>query len=240
MISLSRDTLLGGQLVLWQPARGEGYRFNLDPIFLAGFLGRWDTVIDLGAGCGVLGLYLLKTGRAKNVVAVERIPEMADIIRKNVIENGLEGRVEVVCSDLRNLEIEERGAVVFNPPYFRANQGRPAKNALRDAARFERHGGLGDFVRAAARVASQDHEVAAIVPEARDNELVACFEREGLSITRRRAVLTRAGDEPVLTMMAAASRSAGEVSVMDPLVIHAEPQGRAFSAEVNALVEPSA
>ena len=59
MLETTRDTLLNGELVLWQPAKGNGYRFNLDPIFLASFVTLSDTVIDLGAGCGVLGLFLL-------------------------------------------------------------------------------------------------------------------------------------------------------------------------------------
>ena len=64
-MSLTRDSILRGALVLEQPRRG--YRFTADPLLLAGFMslhGRRPrtgglSLCDLGAGCGVLGLALL-------------------------------------------------------------------------------------------------------------------------------------------------------------------------------------
>ena len=238
MINLSRDTLLGGSLVLWQPAKGEGYRFNLDPVFLASFVEPCEMVVDVGAGCGILGLYLLKTGRAKRLVAVERVPEMAEIIIQNAAENGLEDVTEVICSDLRELTLDAADTVVFNPPYFRANQGRPAKNALRDAARFERYGTLDDFVQLGARLVGDAGEVVAIVPEARRAELGQCFRGQGLELSRTRQVITRPGAEPVLAILAG-SRRGGRCVEAEALLIHAGEDGRTFSAEVEALVGSS-
>ena len=40
--TLSPDKLLGGAVTLHQPARGEGYRVNVDAILLAWFAGRAD------------------------------------------------------------------------------------------------------------------------------------------------------------------------------------------------------
>ena len=37
---VTRDTFWHGRLAVWQPARGHGYRFNLDPVILARFLPR--------------------------------------------------------------------------------------------------------------------------------------------------------------------------------------------------------
>ena len=53
-LALTRDTLLKGTLALWQPAKGHGYRYNLDPVLLSGFAPAKGTILDLGSGCGVL------------------------------------------------------------------------------------------------------------------------------------------------------------------------------------------
>ena len=235
-MELTRDTLLGGQLVLWQPAKGHGYRFNLDPVFLASFTKPSECLMDLGAGCGVLSLFLLRAGLAQRVVAVEREPEMADLITRNALENGLGDRVQVVCGDLRHVELPRVDGVVFNPPYFRANQGRPAKNKLRDSARFERHGTLMDFVDASVRVVG-DGEVAGIVPVERRDELLGAFIQKGMKPTRQRDVATRPGESALLSMVAAANQGPEKPVIESELVIHESGEGRVFSPEVKALVE---
>ncbi len=240
MLETTRDTLLNGELVLWQPAKGNGYRFNLDPIFLASFMTLTDTVIDLGAGCGVLGLFLLKTGRAKRLVAVERVSEMAALIKKNAVENGLEHRVEVLCGDLRELDLPRADTVVFNPPYFANNQGRPAKNELRDVARFERYGTLNDFVSTAASALVQGGEVAAIVPVSRCVQLCEAMESAGVGVARIRDVRPRLGEPARLSMIAGKLGEMSERQEEEALVIHDEAEGRSFSDEVNALVDGSA
>ena len=138
----TQDALLRGELSLWQPARGQGYRFNLDPVLLSGFSRPRGRVLELGAGCGVLGLLLLKRGRAEQVTFVERQPALAALCERNLKENGFADRGRVVCGDLRELTLEAHEGVVFNPPYFAANSGRPSSGVGRDEARFERLGEL--------------------------------------------------------------------------------------------------
>ena len=236
MLETTRDTLLNGELVLWQPAKGCGYRFNLDPVFLASFITPTGTVIDLGAGCGVLGLFLLKTGRAERLLVVERVGEMADLIRKNAVDNGLGDRVEVFCGDLRELELPRADAVVFNPPYFANNQGRPAKNELRDVARFERYGTLSDFVGTAASALVPGGEVAGIVPTARRVQLCEAMESAGLQVERTREVRPRPTEPARLAMIAGRLGEASQRREEDALVIHSGSEGRSFSDEVNALI----
>src|SRR5262249_23627204 len=64
---VTQDAIFSGRLRLCQPARGAGYRFNLDPVLLAGFAAGGEHVVDLGAGCGVLGLALLVLGKAERL-----------------------------------------------------------------------------------------------------------------------------------------------------------------------------
>ena len=58
------DAICRGAVTLAQPRRG--YRFNIDSVLLADFTRRIvsspveDLVVDLGAGCGVVGLLLAR------------------------------------------------------------------------------------------------------------------------------------------------------------------------------------
>src|SRR5262249_14264343 len=63
---VTKDALFRGRLTLWQPAKGAGYRANVDAILLAAFAGagKVRAAVDLGAGAGAVGLTLLFLGAA--------------------------------------------------------------------------------------------------------------------------------------------------------------------------------
>jgi len=186
------DTLWGGRLILWQPERKGGYRFNLDPVLLAGFAaqipGPLGHVIDLGAGCGIVGLMLLASGRALHVTAVERQPELAAFVRRNIQENGFERRMTLIEGDLRAVTLPHADVVVFNPPYFKVGHGHASDDPGRDAGRREVHGTLDDFLARAAMAIGQRGHLAAIIPTARLRQFCATARHLGLVLERHTAV----------------------------------------------------
>jgi len=150
--SVAATTLLSGELSLLQPA--DGFRITVDALLLAAFASRGRAarlVVDLGAGTGVIALALHHVGAAKEVVLVEREPELVALGRKNLALAGAQGRVE--RADLATLGLppglaQRAELVVSNPPFF----GPPATRPRRDPkARRARSGELAPFVKAAAR-----------------------------------------------------------------------------------------
>ncbi len=86
---------------------------------LAGFLighsniKKRDTVIDIGAGSGVITTALAK--RCKQVIAVEPDYETAELLRKNV---GKFENVQIVEQDFLEMQLPEGPYKVFaNPPF---------------------------------------------------------------------------------------------------------------------------
>ena len=78
-------------------------------------------VLDLGAGCGTLGLLLCARREDCAVTGVE-LEEIAHVAAvENILRNGLEARMESICADLRLLPKDFTGrydCCVSNPPYF--------------------------------------------------------------------------------------------------------------------------
>lgn len=237
-MNTTRDTLWHGELVFTQPARGCGYRFNLDPILLASFVSPAEHAVDLGAGVGIIGILLLATGRARRVTAVEIQPQLAALARENAHANGLAGRLQVIEGDFREVSVTNADAVVFNPPYFRANEGHGALDNGRDAARHERHGTLADFAAWATATAGTGH-IAAIVPAGRGEELerlLATATRPTCS--RRRLVLPRAHSPAKHWLIEAAHSPSGAQAQprLEPALVVHQASGRAFSDEVRQLL----
>jgi len=147
---LTRDTLLGGALALWQPKRG--YRVNVDAVLLAHFAAdgaRAGRVVDLGAATGAIGLLLHRLGAARRLELVEREPMLAALARRNLEEAGATGDVHVRDLERAGLPPSLAGAadlVTCNPPYFEPGAARPRRERL---SREARSGALAPFVRAA-------------------------------------------------------------------------------------------
>lgn len=134
------------------------FPFSTDSTLLAHFvkLPRNARVLDLGSGCGTLGMMLCGKDENCTVTGLE-ITEIAhEGALSNIQRNDLDVRLSSICRDLRDLPTEFVGAFhccVSNPPYFTggpANQATPIarrddfcspEELFRTASKALRYGG---------------------------------------------------------------------------------------------------
>ncbi|HQY61029.1 MAG: methyltransferase [Myxococcales bacterium] len=186
----TRDTLHGGRTVLWQPARGVGYRVNVDALHLAGFAIRprpATHAVDLGAGVGAVGLTLLASGSAERVSFVERDPTLASLCARNLEENGYAARAEVVRADVADDAAFAPGTadlVVANPPYLTPGKGRPPAAQVRDA----RSGALDPFLVRARSLLGRRGRACFVYPARELPALLVASRGAGLEAKRLRFV----------------------------------------------------
>ena len=95
---------------LLQLAEGT-FPLSTDSMVLSSFvrLPRKGRVMDLGAGCGTLGLLLCAVSDSCHVTGVELDRLAHETALKNIARNGLETRMESICCDLRQLPKEYTG-----------------------------------------------------------------------------------------------------------------------------------
>ena len=115
----------------------EGYRFSVDSLLLYDYvnLKKVNSIADLGAGSGIVGILLAKKFPDARVSLFEIQEGLVGLARNNVSLNSLDGRVEVVACDLRSLPASDvkggkYGLVVSNPP-FRVMKTRGDNTTLR-------------------------------------------------------------------------------------------------------------
>jgi tRNA1Val (adenine37-N6)-methyltransferase len=229
------DTLFGGRVVLHQPARGGGYRVNVDALILAAFAaarGRARFAADLGAGVGAVALGLLHLGGATRVLLVERDRAAADLARANLVANGWHDRGEVVCEDVAAAARAHRGTAdlcVCNPPYVRPGRGRTPAPARAHA----RSGALGPFTAAARTLCGRRARACFVYPAHELAALFAELRAAGLEPKRLRLVHAAAGRDARIALVEAQPGKAGGLRLEPPLV---ERDAGGLSREMRALV----
>ena len=113
------------------------FPLSTDSMLLAHFvkLRRNARVLDLGSGCATLGLALCSRDQTCHVTGFEISESDHAAALENIRRNGLDSRLESICSDLRNLPEDFSGrfhCCISNPPYF---SGGPASTATPFARR---------------------------------------------------------------------------------------------------------
>lgn len=132
--------------------------FGADALFLARFASPrpGERVVDLGTGCGILPVLLLRDSAAAHVTGVEIQPAAAALARRSVARSGLDGRAAVLCASWTDLDglLPREGfhLVVCNPPYFPPGSGRESASPAARLARHEQLGTLDEVVAAASRL----------------------------------------------------------------------------------------
>ena len=162
---LTRDTLLGGQVVLWQPA--EGYRAAIDPVLLAAAVEArvGAKVLDLGCGVGTIALCLMARYPKISVAGLEIEATLVALARRNAVENRVSENFQAYQGSVAPLAqgslggsslasgIEAGGfdIVVSNPPYLEAGQASLSPDLTKRAADVESTADLETWIGVASR-----------------------------------------------------------------------------------------
>ena len=100
------------------------FPLSTDSMLLSDFvrLPKNARVLDLGAGCGTLGLLLCAKDAACHVTGIELSESAHTAALGNIAANSLHGRMISICGDIRALRQEVKAGsfdvCLSNPPYF--------------------------------------------------------------------------------------------------------------------------
>jgi tRNA1Val (adenine37-N6)-methyltransferase len=186
----------------------KGHRFSTDDLLTAWYGTAWvpspRLVLDLGSGVGSVGMMAAWRLAGARVVTVEAQDESVRLARKSAAYNGLGDRYEIRHADFRDpvaLAADERFDLVLgSPPYFPLGTGVESEHSQKIACRFELRGDISDYARAAAMHLQPGGFFACVYPEERRDWLEAAAREAGLIVVRRRPVVFREAEPPLVTL----------------------------------------
>lgn len=201
------------------------FPLSTDSMVLSHFirLPKHAAVLDLGSGCGTLGLLLCSKDPSCSVTGIELDPTAHAAALNNIRQNGLEARMESICGDLRS--VSERfspgifSCCISNPPYF---SGGPASKAT-PLARREDACTPEDLFRAAARAVKYGGDFFLVHKPERLAELISRgtdyqLEAKRLCLVRHRA------DGPVALILLQFRKGGKPGLIWEEIVLH-NPDG---------------
>lgn len=240
MADWTQDTFFQGRLRVTQSR--EGYRFSIDAALLAAAvrLKPGERVLDIGTGCGIIPLILAVRYPQVRIQAVEVQPELAALARKNVADNQLADRIEVVCADLRDVEVNAPSPpydwVVSNPPYHRPRSGRVNPNDQRALARHEIMMDLQQLLACTRRSLRTGGRLATIYTAERLVDLLEGMRQAGIEPKWLRGIHSNGDETAKLVLVQGIRAGRPGMSIAPPLVIY--QAGGGYSEEVEAMFRP--
>jgi tRNA1Val (adenine37-N6)-methyltransferase len=186
----------------------KGHRFSTDDVLTAWYGSTWApsalTALDLGSGVGSVGMIAAWRLPGARFVTIEAQQDSVRLARKSAAYNGLLDRYEIRHGDFRDAgmldENERFDLVLGSPPYFPPGTGIEGDHAQKIACRFEMRGDIGDYCRIASQHLAPGGVFACVFPEEQRARVEEGSHAASLAIVRRRPVVFREGEPPLVTL----------------------------------------
>lgn len=134
------DLQHGGLQIIQNP---EWFSFGIDAVLLSAYarVKKGGNVVDLCTGTGIVPLLLSARTTSDRITGIELQADVADMARRSVALNHLEGRIEIVTADVMDLSgVLPKGSVdvvTCNPPYFKSQAGFYNATEIKKISRHE-------------------------------------------------------------------------------------------------------
>jgi len=177
------------------------FPLSTDSMLLSHFvrLPKNASVLDLGSGCGTLGVLLCAKDDACHVTGIELSETAHAAAEENICRNSLQNRLISICADLRtvSLPLGSFQVCLSNPPYF---SGGPASKEAPLARRDDCCTPEALFAAAAKAIKFGGDFYLVHKPE-RLAELIVCGAKAHLEAKRLRLVRHKEGSEFSLILL---------------------------------------
>ncbi len=158
------------------------------------------SVVDAGAGSGVLALMAAQICADAAVTGVEIVPEACAAAAANFAASPWADRLEVCAGDFRTVDLPAPvDLIISNPPYF--TEGEIAPDKARAAARHQQTLTFGELLRRSRSLLAPQGRLGLVAPAEAEASILFEGEMAGLKLRRLCRVLTTPGKQPRRVLM---------------------------------------
>lgn len=203
----------------------KNHTFGTDAVLLANFAAakKVKTHCDLGSGCGIISMLLLKDGVAQNSVGVEISEEGVELAKISAQEFAKD-TFTPINADLKNL----KGVLPFgvfdlvtcNPPYKAEGAGILSSGDKDIVARHETMCTLEDVISAASHLVKSSGSFCICQRPERLSDIICLMRQYKLEVKRVRTVSKKVGEEPWLVLVEGRRDAKSGTRILPPLFVY--------------------
>ncbi len=216
--------------------------FGMDAILLSDFAKKIkpnSTVVDLGAGTGIISILLSKKTKAKEIICIEKQKEMVDLINKNIEINKLNQKLKVIKSDIINIEkeIKEKtiDAIVTNPPYKKQNTGLESENKQKHIAKVETTATLEDFIKISSKILKDNGELFMVHRPERLVDIISIMRKYKIEPKRIRFVYSHKNKEENAKLVLIEARKNAKAFLKVEKSLYVYEENGEYTEEINKI-----
>lgn len=211
----------------------DGYRYNSDTLFLYDFIcelrpkGR---VLDVGCGCGILGLLLKRDFNKISLYGIDKQPINVKISAFNAEKNGLEA--EFFEGDFTEFKSDDRyDFIVSNPPFYHDGV-KQSENLHINISRYEQHLELEKFLRVANSHLSPAGVVAFCYEAGRIDDIFCLLKTLKLNATEIKFIHPKESKEAKLVLLCARKNSCSLCKILPTIFVKDGEKDSAKAREI--------
>lgn len=205
----------------------NGFCFGMDSVLLSDFakeIKKNSTILDMGAGTGILGILLFAKTQDTKIIGVEIQPEVAQMAQRSVELNHLEGRIDIICKDIKELnkvyEKQSFDAIVTNPPYKKKGTGGVNENEAKLISRHEITANLEDFISMASYLLKDQGSIYMVHRPERLADIITSLRKYKLEPKVIKFVYPNQEKEPNLILVKASKNARPFLKIEKPIYIY--------------------
>lgn len=219
----------------------KNHTFGTDAVLLADFSAtkKIQKHCDLGSGCGIISMLLLRDGVTKTSYGVE-ISEEAVWLAKKTAQEYAKDSFFVLCEDLKQLKGKlpygEFDMVTCNPPYKASGAGILSEGDRDVVARHETMCTLEDVISSASHLLKSSGRLCICQRPERLADIITLMRKYKIEPKRLRTVCKKEGEEPWLILVEGMRDAKSGMRIMPPLFVYGKD--REFSEEMLRIYGP--
>lgn len=204
-------------MLLYQPS--SGYCYNSDSIFLYDFINGFKPkgkVLDVGAGCGIVGLLVARDNEKVELEAVEKQEALAEYASINARVNNIECKIH--GEDFLKLsENTKYDYIISNPPFYHEGSVK-SPNEMLFNARYNVNLPLDEFFKKVSRLLRPESHFIFCYDASQFALICAELEKVKLRVVDVRFIHSKIDKAASLVMLHVRNGSKSLTKVWPPLV----------------------
>ena len=219
------DLQVNGYEIIQHPGK---FCFGMDAVLLSNFarVKKGERVLDLGTGTGIIPILLTAKTEGENFVGLEIQEESADMARRSIFHNHLDGKVEIVTGDIKEAAnvfgLASFDVITTNPPYMIGQHGIANESDTKAIARHEVLCTLDDILRESARILKPRGRFYMVHRPFRLAEILSKMVEVGIEPKRMRMVHPFIDKEPNMVLIEGMRGANSRMTVERPLIVYKE------------------